>query len=63
MYDMPALAFPPESVVRCGMPAVRAFLLAHHHLLKMLILIMGARRRRMRRPPAELWVLIRDEHF
>jgi len=63
MYDLLALTFPPESVARCGIPAVQAFLLAHHHPLKMLIMIMTARHRRMRRPPAELWALIRDEHF
>jgi len=29
----------------------------------MLLLILAARKRRMRHPPAELWVLIRDEFF
>ena len=61
--DLPSMVFPPQLVMWRGQREIKAFLLAHHHPLKMLLLILAARRRRVRHPPAELWVLIRDEYF
>jgi len=58
VYNLHALTFPPRTVAGRGIPAIRAYLLAHNHPLKIMLLILAARRRRARHPPPELWGLI-----